>query len=59
MFETENEHVVNPQVGRQLCAGAKFCQRVSLKSAKHEILMEQDQIRDRAIQNTLKFFTRH
>lgn len=48
--------VVDNKPIEAFCLQAKQCSHIKLKEAKHEILMEKDEIRNKAIKHILKFF---
>lgn len=56
VMQAEADKVVVPDAQTKFCDKTPRCTRVSFAGAYHELLMETDEIRDRAITWTLDFF---
>jgi alpha-beta hydrolase superfamily lysophospholipase len=56
IFRAEDERIVMPEAEEKVCAKAKSCRLVLMKGSRHEVFMEQDSIRNLAIQEMLRFF---
>lgn len=59
ILRAENEFVVDPKAEEDFCRRAKSCQISFMPGSKHEVLMEQDFIRDRALTEALEFFEQY
>jgi lysophospholipase len=55
LLQGENERMVGKREQLDFCAGAADCRLVCLPGARHEVLMEQDVIRRRAIDEIKRF----
>ncbi|AJQ95218.1 lysophospholipase [Gynuella sunshinyii YC6258] len=55
MLYSNNDKVVMPKYEEKFCDKAKACEPVLFSQSKHEIFMEVDEIRDNALNETLKF----
>jgi lysophospholipase len=55
LLQGERDRMVGKEEQLEFCAGAADCRLVSLPGAKHEVLMEEDAIRERAIAEILGF----
>jgi lysophospholipase len=56
IFEATGDSIVNPTVDEQFVAAAKRAQIIKFEGAKHEILVEEDHFRDKALRSLLDFF---
>ena len=55
LLQGERDRMVGKKEQREFCAGAADCRLVSLQGARHEVLMEEDAIRGRAVAEILRF----
>ncbi|MFO7736217.1 MAG: alpha/beta fold hydrolase [bacterium] len=55
LFQAENEAVVKNDGQDKVCNKAYDCNKLIMFDAKHEILMERDEIRDEALENIFDF----
>jgi lysophospholipase len=58
MVVAQNDDIVDNQGSVEVCDRLKSCELVMASNAKHEILMEVDQIRDLSLQKIIQFFKR-
>jgi lysophospholipase len=59
ILQAGDERIVVPEVQNEVCGKAKACEIQHLDGAKHEVLMETDAYRTRAISLTLDWIQRH
>lgn len=59
LMQAEKEVVVVPKTQTVLCAKTKMCRLLKIDGAKHEVLMENDSIRDGVIASSLSFFSNY
>jgi lysophospholipase len=59
LLQAELDNRVRPGGQDAFCRRAKVCTHVLLTGAYHEILMERDEIRDKALRSILDFLNKH
>jgi lysophospholipase len=59
LFQAGDDLIVKPKGQNRFCAAAKDCTKLVFSGAYHEILMERDEVRDRALRELGAFFERH
>ncbi len=55
LLQGERDRMVGKEEQQEFCAGAADCRLVSFPGARHEVLMEEDVIRDKAIAEIRRF----
>ena len=56
LLQAGNDTLVENRGQDQVCADAKYCEKLHFPTARHEILLENDAIRNRAIDSIKSFF---
>jgi len=59
LLQAEMDSVVKPDAQDEFCRKAKGCTKVTQSGARHEILMERDEVRDKALDHILDFLNKH
>lgn len=59
LFQSGRDQVVRLRGQNVFCEKAKDCRKIEFQRSQHEILMEQDEIRDRALAEARQFFASH
>lgn len=59
VLQAGDETVVDPESGVDVCQRAKHCRVSIFPGAKHQLLMEQDNIRNEVIKQSLTFFSHY
>jgi lysophospholipase len=59
ILQVGDERIVVPEVENEVCGKAKACEIQHIDGSKHEILMETDAYRNRALSLTLDWIERH
>ena len=55
LFQAGDDHFVLNDAQDQFCSTVKNCEKVSFKNARHELLMEVDEVRNTVLQRILHF----
>jgi lysophospholipase len=59
ILQAGDERIVVPEVQNEVCGKAKACEIQRIDGAKHEVFMEKDAYRNRALSLTLDWIERH
>lgn len=58
LLNAGKDQVIDNKASEGLCLKSKKCSLITIKKAKHEILMEEDEIRNKALKHIFKFFNK-
>ena len=58
-LNADQDRIIDNKANKKFCLKAKNCTLITFEKAKHEILMEKDEVRNQAIKSIIKFFKSH